>query len=62
MFNFFKKKPQPANVTKNNFDIDFLSNGFRIHFGNASEIDSLGQTYIYMAFAEQPFSGPANAR
>jgi len=34
--------------------IDFLSNGFKIR-GSSSDIDGSGVTYIYMAFAENPF-------
>lgn len=46
-------------------DIDILSNGFKIRVNN-SENNTSGKTYIYMAFAEQPFVNskgvPANAR
>ena len=46
-------------------DIDILSNGFKIRINN-SENNTSGDTYVYMAFAEQPFvnsSGvPNNAR
>jgi len=34
--------------------VDFLSNGFKIRYPNAS-INVSGQTHIYMAFAENPF-------
>jgi hypothetical protein len=34
--------------------IDFLSNGFKIRFANAS-LNTSGQTHIYMAFASNPF-------
>jgi hypothetical protein len=34
--------------------IDFLSNGFKAR-GNGSSINASGGTYIYMAFAENPF-------
>ena len=40
--------------------IDFLSNGFKIRSTDVVENDAY--KYIYMAFAEQPFSGPSNAR
>ena len=40
--------------------IDFLSNGFKIR-GTSSDIDGSGVTYIYMAFAENPFKY-SNAR
>ena len=34
--------------------IDFLSNGFKIRYANAS-VNTSGQTHIYMAFASNPF-------
>ena len=37
-----------------NWGFDILSNGFKIR-GVNSEINTSGQTYIYMAFAEAPF-------
>ena len=44
---------------------DFLSNGFKIR-GNDTETNGSGSTYIYMAFAENPFGGdgvaPVTAR
>jgi len=36
--------------------IDILSNGFKLR-GNSSFTNESGQTYIYMAFAENPFVG-----
>jgi hypothetical protein len=43
--------------------VDFLSNGFKIKT-DAAEIGGNGHTgpIIYVAFSEQPFSGPSNAR
>jgi hypothetical protein len=45
--------------------LDFLSNGFKLRAGNAGD-NASGGTYIYMAFAENPFGGadtaPATAR
>ena len=43
--------------------IDFLSNGLKLRRNN-SEINTSGQSYIYMAFAEEPLVGdnPATAR
>jgi hypothetical protein len=43
--------------------LDLLSNGFKCRNGNG-EVNGSGQTYIYMAFAEQPLIGdnPATAR
>ena len=54
-----------AETTYSTAKVDFLSNGFKwrgaVNFGNNS-----GGTYIYMAFAENPFGGdgvaPATAR
>jgi hypothetical protein len=47
------------------YPIDFLSNGFK-HRQNHSHHNTGGYTYIYMAFAENPFGGantaPATAR
>jgi hypothetical protein len=40
--------------------VDFLSNGFKLR-NSAGSINTSGQTYIYMAFAEQPFKY-SNAR
>ena len=37
------------------YDIDFLSNGFKQR-NNNSNMNSSGYTYIYMAFAENPFT------
>jgi hypothetical protein len=42
--------------------IDLLSNGFRILDGTAAYNGISGVRHMYMAFAEQPFSGPSNAR
>ena len=46
-------------------EVDLLSNGFKVH-GNDAEINSSGATYVYMAFAENPFvtstGVPATAR
>jgi hypothetical protein len=41
--------------------IDILSNGFKCRFGAGGSINNSGATYIYMAFAENPFKY-ANAR
>jgi len=45
--------------------MDFLSNGFK-HRGNNDEVNGSGEAYIYMAFAESPFTNsgfvPNNAR
>jgi hypothetical protein len=45
--------------------LDFLSNGFKLRAGNSGD-NASGGTYIFMAFAENPFGGsgvsPATAR
>ena len=38
-----------------NSDIDFLSNGFKLRGGSSSWNNYLTETYVYIAFAEQPF-------
>ena len=43
-----------ASNTEADVNIDFLSNGFKTRAGDA-HINSSGTTYIYMAFAENPF-------
>jgi hypothetical protein len=63
-----KLEPNSSNAesiltTDNN--LDFLSNGFKLRKGNGG-MNASGSTYIYMAFAENPFGGagiaPATAR
>ena len=43
-----------AEVTGTNNTVDLLSNGFKLRFTGGS-INGSGSTYIYMAFAENPF-------
>ena len=38
----------------NEYDIDFLSNGFKLRSGDVYE-NGNGEAHIYMAFAEAPF-------
>ena len=42
------------------FDIDFLSNGFKLRSTN-DELNENNSSYIFMAFAESPFQ-TANAK
>ena len=42
-------------------DVDFLSNGFKWRANLPNETNASGQTYVYMAFAENPFKN-SNAR
>ena len=57
--------PNTAAVENTNHTIDFLSNGFKINDSDGT-VNSNGNTYIYMAFAEAPFVNsngvPCNAR
>ena len=55
-----------AEGTANYGNIDFLSNGFKTRSASNDEINQSGHTFIYMAFAENPFVAsnfnPATAR
>ena len=42
--------------TGNTFDVDFLSNGFKIRTTDGG-VNTNGNTYVYMCFAENPFVG-----
>ena len=44
-----------AEATSSALNIDFLSNGFK-HRNSSSASNASGSTYIYMAFAENPFT------
>ena len=62
------EKNLAANVTnaeQTDLDIDFLSNGFKVRVADDS-VNNSSYSYIYMAFAEQPFVNsngvPGNAR
>jgi hypothetical protein len=39
-----------------NSEIDFLANGFKIRATSSAGVNQSGQTHIYIAFAENPFS------
>ena len=49
-----------SETAESNRDADFLSNGFKLD-GTNNDTNASGSTYIYMAFAENPFKY-ANAR
>jgi hypothetical protein len=49
-----------AEVSGSNIALDFLSNGFKLK-GTGTTINTSGATYIYLAFAENPFKY-SNAR
>ena len=51
----------PAGEPANTRPLDLLSNGFKIRT-DANQVNTSGQTYIYAAFAENPFQSPATAR
>jgi len=57
--------PDSSGAEYSGYDMDLLSNGFKIR-GTESSINYSGDTYIYMAFAELPFVNsngvPTNAR
>ena len=61
-------RPNSSVAEFTNYPVDFLSNGFKFR-NTDSDNNQSGETYIYMAFAEQPFvtsttngSIPATAR
>ena len=67
-YNVNQSKLYPDNNDAENTDtsngIDFLSNGFKIRRNNTEINGAAGDTFIYMAFAEEPLVGdnPATAR
>ena len=52
--------------TGTGFEVDFLPNGFKCRASVPGELNESGSTYIFAAFAENPFGGdgvpPATAR
>ena len=48
-----------AETTSSNYNIDFVSNGFKLRTSHSS-INGSGTTYIYMAFAAAPLVGSNN--
>ena len=58
-------RPSGSNAESTNIPLDILSNGFKIRT-SAGDVNASGATYIYMAFAENPFTTstgvPATAR
>ena len=57
--------PNQPNVEEDYADFDFLSNGVKIRH-NGTDVNESSGTYIYLAFAESPFTNsngvPTNAR
>jgi hypothetical protein len=53
--------PSLTNAETANIGLDLLSNGFKLRTTNTVNGNASGATYIYMAFAENPFAN-ANAR
>jgi len=47
-------EPGTEQTDATNHDISFFSNGFKIR-GGSGDINTTGESYIYMAFADQPF-------
>ena len=64
--NGIKGNSSIAEAVDGNYTVDFLSNGFKIRNNADADLNSSGQTYIYMSWAEHPFGGenapPATAR
>ena len=58
-YNYNQNKLNPASAAAESgavYDaVDFLSNGFKARTGR-SGVNASGSTYIYMAFAENPFT------
>tara|TARA_E500000331_G_scaffold344117_1_gene379934 strand:- start:155 stop:1195 length:1041 start_codon:yes stop_codon:yes gene_type:complete len=61
----FANTTDPEDSSANYNEVDFLSNGFKLREDN-NTINASGGTYIFMAFAESPFTNssgvPNNAR
>ena len=53
--NFGEGKRGQGSANTQEVRIDMLSNGFKVKDGGSDEINDTGDTYIYMAFAENPF-------
>jgi len=54
--------PSSSEAEQTNYDFgDFLSNGFKIRQTDQTWNKS-GDVYIFIAFSEQPFNAPSNAR
>ena len=47
-----------SNAEATDDDLDILSNGFKLR-GSGNDLNGSGSTYIYMAFAENPFTSSA---
>ena len=48
-------RPSGSNTESTNIPLDILSNGFKIRT-SAGDVNTSGNTYIYMCFAESPFT------
>ena len=63
--NYFKAQAADSEQTDDSFNIDILSNGFKIKYNNTN-YNASGGSYVYMAWAEAPLVGtnnvPATAR
>jgi len=54
MSSFLRPNWSDAEATNTNHSIDFLSNGFKSRAVDTG-VNASGSTYIYMAFASNPF-------
>ncbi len=52
-------RPNGNNAESTNIPLDILSNGFKIRT-SAGDVNTSGNSYIYMAFAEAPLVGSNN--
>ena len=48
-------RPNSSSAEDSSADIDLLSNGFKIRQSNSHRINFSGETFVYIAFAENPF-------
>jgi len=48
-------RPNATNAESTSFFADILSNGFKLRMASEAKVNGSGDTYIYMAFAENPF-------
>jgi len=59
-------RPNATTAEAASFFADILSNGFKLRMASEAKVNGSGDSYIYMAFAEQPFvtstGVPATAR
>ena len=58
--------PDRTAANQQAYDIDFLSNGFKLRYADSAGYTNYDAEYVYMAWAESPtvdlYGGGANAR